>query len=58
MVEAMPKFARCLFIAQAELLAGDWRPSLDRLLALPQPAERANLGGADAAADAILEIIP
>ena len=33
LVEAMPKYLRCAYIEQDELLSGNWQPHLDRLLA-------------------------
>ena len=41
LVEAMPKYLRCAFIEQDELLSGNWQPHLDRLLAQPAPKDTA-----------------
>jgi UDP:flavonoid glycosyltransferase YjiC (YdhE family) len=47
LVEAMPRVLRCAFIEQEALFAGDWTPSLDRLLAQPPPPETPATNGAD-----------
>ena len=46
LVEEMPRYLRCRFISQQDLLAGRWREPLDRLLAQPAPPERPATDGA------------
>jgi L-arabinokinase len=53
LVDAMPRFLRCAFIAPEELFSGEWAPHLDRLLAQPPPPERPAANGAEVAAELI-----
>lgn len=53
LVDAMPRYLRCAFIEHADLFAGNWTPSLDRLLAQPAPPEQPATDGADVAAEII-----
>jgi len=55
-VAEMPGLLRCGFIEQEALLAGDWQDAVDALLAAPQPSHSADVGGAQAAADALLDL--
>jgi L-arabinokinase len=55
LVEGMRRYARSAFIAQDALLKGEWRPSLDRLLAEPAPHERPRTDGAEVVAAMILK---
>lgn len=55
LVEAMPRFLRCAYIEQDELLSGNWTPKLDRLLAQPEPPVKPATNGAEVAADLILK---
>lgn len=57
LVHAMPRFARCLFISQEDLLAGRWGPYLEQLLHQPPPAEMAATDGAQVAANAMLDYL-
>jgi L-arabinokinase len=57
LVDAMPAFLRCAFIAHADLFAGRWSGHLDRLLAQPDPPTRPATNGADVAADMLLEFL-
>jgi hypothetical protein len=57
MVEEMPQLMRCAFIGQENLMAGEWLTSLDRLMALPAPAETADTNGAEVVARMIREIL-
>lgn len=57
LVEAMPRYVRCHHLDQAALLAGRWRDALDTLLAQPDPPETLPTGGADVAAERILDLI-
>ena len=56
LVEAMPKFLRCAFIAPEDLFSGRWTPHLDRLLAQPSPPETPATNGADVAAECLLSL--
>jgi L-arabinokinase len=53
LVREMPKYLRVQFIAQEDLLAARWAPSLERLLALPPPPIVPAVNGADVAAEFI-----
>ena len=53
MVREMPRVLRCRYIDQEALLAGQWRESLDALLASPPAPERPPTNGAEVAAAAI-----
>jgi L-arabinokinase len=57
LVNAMPRYLRSQFIDRNDLLAGNWRPALEKLLSAPPPPERPELNGADVAADAILTLL-
>ena len=57
LVQNMPRFVRCRFIDQADLLAGRWRGHLDRLLDQPPPAEVAVTDGAQVASGVILDYL-
>lgn len=50
LVREMPRYLRCEFLPQADLLAGRWRAALDRLLAQPAPPEKPRTDGAAVAA--------
>jgi hypothetical protein len=54
LVEAMPRFLRCAYIQQDELLSGTWQPHLDRLVAQPSPPSKPPTNGAEVAADAVI----
>src|SRR5204863_9249107 len=54
LVREMPKYLRSHFIAQDDLRAGRWAPSLERLLASPPPPLKPAVNGAEVAAEAIL----
>jgi UDP:flavonoid glycosyltransferase YjiC (YdhE family) len=57
LVREMPKYLRAQFIEQDDLLAGRWGPSLERLLALPKPAVKPAVNGAEVAAEEILKLL-
>lgn len=57
LVAGMQRHARSEFIDRQVLLSGEWRPSLDRLLAQPSPTARPRLDGAEVAAEMILEVL-
>ena len=54
LVAGMPRYVRCQYIGHDDLLAGRWQPHLDRLVAEPPPPERAEVDGAEVAADLLL----
>ncbi len=54
LVREMPRWLRCGFISNDDLLAGRWRRVLDATLALPAPPETIGVDGAERAASAIL----
>lgn len=56
LVEAMPRYLRCAYIEQEELLSGNWTPHLDRLLAQPSK-ERPPTNGAARAAEQVLRLL-
>jgi hypothetical protein len=57
LVRSMPRFARCRFIDQADLLAGRLERDLDRLLGQPPPPEVPATDGAEIAAGVILDYV-
>jgi hypothetical protein len=54
LVAGMPRYLRTRFVDQATLLAGRWAEDLDALLGQPDPPERADVSGADVAAERLL----
>lgn len=54
LLQQMSKVLRCRFIGQDALRAGDWRPSIEALLAQPPPPSRMDASGATVVANAIL----
>jgi L-arabinokinase len=54
LVAGMPRYLRTRFVDQAALFAGRWAEELDALLGLPDPPERADVSGADVAAERLL----
>jgi UDP:flavonoid glycosyltransferase YjiC (YdhE family) len=54
LVREMPKYLRARFIEQTDLLKGNWKDALEKLLSQPAPPERPALNGADVAAAEIL----
>ena len=54
LVAGMPRYLRTRYLDQATLLAGRWAPALDDLLAQPDPPERADVSGAEVAAELLL----
>jgi hypothetical protein len=57
LVAGMPRYLRTAFIDHDTLFAGQWAPSLDALLAQPDPPERADVTGADVAATMLLDMM-
>jgi hypothetical protein len=53
-VAEMPRWLRCRFIAQEDLLAGRWTGAISALLAQPAPPEHARVDGAGIATAIIL----
>jgi hypothetical protein len=53
LVSEMPRFLKCAFIDQRDLLTGRWRDALDRLSATPAAPERAATNGAEVVAELI-----
>jgi L-arabinokinase len=54
LVKEMPRYLRVQFIAQEDLLKGNWSRSLEKVLSLPAPAEKPPTNGAAVAAAEIL----
>ncbi|HUU33875.1 MAG TPA: hypothetical protein VMW48_07405 [Vicinamibacterales bacterium] len=54
LVREMPRFVRCAYMPQAELLRGHWQDALDALSASPPAPERPPVDGASVAARWIL----
>ena len=57
LVREMPRWLRTAFISNEDLLAGRWKPALDRALAQPAPRETIGVDGAERAASAILSYL-
>jgi hypothetical protein len=57
LVREMPKYLRCAFISNEDLLSWRWTPALEQALAAPPPRERAPFDGADFAADRALSYL-
>jgi UDP:flavonoid glycosyltransferase YjiC (YdhE family) len=53
-VAEMPRWLRCRFLAQEDLLAGRWAGAISALLAQPDPPEHARVDGAEIATALIL----
>jgi hypothetical protein len=56
LVREMPRWLRCGFISNGDLLAGNWQPVLDETLAQPAPPETIGVDGAERAAQIILDL--
>ena len=56
MLADMPRMLRCRFIEQDDLLGGNWRKSIDALLAQPAPPAYPPVNGAEIAAEKILDL--
>ena len=54
LVREMPRWLRCGFISNEDLLGGRWQEALDRLRDQPAPPERIGTDGAERAVDHIL----
>jgi len=55
LVREMPKYLRAEFIEQHDLLSGNWRAALKRLLDQPAPPVKPDVNGAEVAAEEILQ---
>ena len=55
LVREMPRWLRCGFVSNEDLLAGHWQQVLDETLALPVPQETIAVDGAERAAEMILQ---
>jgi len=56
LVREMPKYLRVRFIEKEDLLKGNWKEALEKLLSQPAPPQKPALNGADVAAAEILRI--
>ncbi len=54
LVREMPKYLRCTFIDQQELLGGRWLAALRAAMSAPSPAQQPATNGADVAAEMLL----
>ena len=57
LVRDMPRYLRCAFIGQPDLLGGRWDAAIEAALAQPPPPERPDVDGADAAAARLLALL-
>ena len=57
LVNEMPRYLRAQFIEQEDLLSGNWKEALEKLLSQPEPSERPALNGAQVAAAEILRLV-
>jgi hypothetical protein len=56
LVREMPRYVRCEFISQEDLLSGRWWPAIERVLSTPR-SQKPRTDGAAVAADLILSAI-
>jgi hypothetical protein len=56
LVREMPRWVRCGFISNEDLIGGHWQRALDDLRAQPAPPERADVDGAERAAAILAEL--
>lgn len=54
LVREMPRYLRCAFLPQEDLIAGRWDAAVTEVLAQPPPPERPPVNGAEVAAEQIL----
>ena len=57
LVREMPRWLRCGFISNDDLLAGRWQQALDETLAQPAPPETIDVDGAERAAQIIVDYL-
>lgn len=57
LVREMPRWLRCAFISNEDLLAGAWQRVLDETLAQPAPPETIGVDGAERAAEFVLRYV-
>jgi hypothetical protein len=55
LVEQMPRYLRCQYIPQTDLVPGRWGDALRELMAMPDPVQRVATNGAQVVAGMILE---
>ena len=58
MTALMPRFMRCEFVPQEDMLRGRWREALMRLMRQPDPPEHPATNGAEIVADMICQRLP
>jgi L-arabinokinase len=57
LVERMPKYLRCAFLSNEDLLGWRWRGAIEQALSAARPPERPPVDGADFAADRALSYL-
>lgn len=57
-VREMPRYLRCAFISNEELLAGRWAAAIDAAFGAPQPPQRPRTDGAEVIANMIAACLP
>ena len=57
-VREMPRYLRCAYISNEDLLAGRWRDAIETAANAPAPPERPRTDGADVLADMIAACLP
>jgi L-arabinokinase len=57
LVREMPRWLRCAFISNEDLLAGRWQAALDDVLGQPAPPETIAVDGAERAAETMLSLL-
>lgn len=57
-VREMPRYLRCAFISNEELLAGRWAAAIEAAIGAPEPPERPRTDGAEVVADMIAACLP
>lgn len=57
LVREMPRYLRARFIEQTDLLSGNWRDGIEKLLDQPPPPEKPALNGAEIAVAEILRLL-
>jgi L-arabinokinase len=57
LVEEMPNYVRCAFMAPDDVLAGKWESAIDKLRAQPKLKKKPETNGAEVAADILLKAL-
>lgn len=57
-VREMPRYLRCAYLSNEDLLDGRWGPVLERVIDAPAPPERPRTDGAEVLADMIAACLP